>query len=94
MLLKLSHKVKGLISGPTQASVFYEVLLTFQKTSKTHLGLDQSFKEFAVRLVGFLRHWLEREEIGNDFAKFADLVAREQLMVSCSKEVWQSRKCF
>jgi hypothetical protein len=40
MLLKLSHKVKGLISGPTQASVFYEVLLTFQKTSKTRLGLD------------------------------------------------------
>jgi hypothetical protein len=32
---------------------------------------DESFKEFAVRLVGFLRHWLEREEIGNDFAKFA-----------------------
>jgi hypothetical protein len=43
--------------------------------------------EFAVRLVGFLRHWLEREEIGSDFAKFADLVAREQLMVSCSKEL-------
>jgi hypothetical protein len=48
---------------------------------------DESFKEFAVRLVGFLRHWLEREEIGNDFAKFAVLVAREQLMVSCSKEL-------
>jgi hypothetical protein len=48
---------------------------------------DESFKEFAVRLVGFLRHWLEREEMGNDFAKFADLFAREQLMVSCSKEL-------
>ena len=48
---------------------------------------DESFKEFAVRLVGFLRHWLEREVIDNDFAKFADLVAREQLMVSCSKEL-------
>jgi hypothetical protein len=40
-----------------------------------------------LTLVGFLRHWLEREEIGNDFAKFADLVAREQLMGSCSKEL-------
>jgi hypothetical protein len=48
---------------------------------------DETFKEFAVRLVGFLRHWLEREEIGYDFAKFAALVAREQLMVSCSKEL-------
>ncbi|CAC5404352.1 Transposon Ty3-I Gag-Pol polyprotein,Transposon Ty3-G Gag-Pol polyprotein [Mytilus coruscus] len=48
---------------------------------------DESFKEFAVRMVGFLRHWIEREAIGTDFDKFVDLVTREQLMVSCSKEL-------
>ncbi|CAC5374158.1 unnamed protein product [Mytilus coruscus] len=48
---------------------------------------DESFKEFAVRIIGFLRHWIEREAIGTDFDKFVDLVTREQLMVSCSKEL-------
>ncbi|CAG2240481.1 unnamed protein product [Mytilus edulis] len=48
---------------------------------------DESFKEFSVRLVGFLRHWLERELIGTDFDRFVDLVTREQLMVSCNKEL-------
>ncbi|CAC5399248.1 unnamed protein product [Mytilus coruscus] len=48
---------------------------------------DESFKEFAVRMVGFLRHWIEREAIGTDFDKFVDLVTREQLMVSCSKKL-------
>lgn len=58
-----------------------------EKFRSARQSSDESFKEYAVRLVGFLRHWLEREEIGTDFSKFIDLVTREQLMVSCSQEL-------
>jgi hypothetical protein len=38
-------------------------------------------------ISGFLRHWCEREEIDGYFRKFIDLIAREELVVSCDREL-------
>ena len=48
---------------------------------------EESFKEFAVRITEFLRHWCEREEIDGHFRKLIDLIAREELVVSCDREL-------
>ncbi|CAC5388230.1 unnamed protein product [Mytilus coruscus] len=58
-----------------------------EKFRSSGQSYDKSFKEFAVRLVGFLRHWIERQAIYTDFDNFVDLVTREQLLVSCSEEL-------
>ncbi|XP_062585038.1 uncharacterized protein LOC134246689 [Saccostrea cucullata] len=48
---------------------------------------DESFKDFVVRTERFFNHWCEREEIGSNFHKLFDLMLREQVIRSCSKEL-------
>jgi hypothetical protein len=38
-------------------------------------------------ITGVLRHWCERGEIDGYFRKFIDLIAREELVVSCDREL-------
>lgn len=38
-------------------------------------------------IAGFLRHWCEREEIDGYFRKFIYLIAREELVVNCDREL-------
>ena len=38
-------------------------------------------------ITGVLRHWCEREEIDGNCGKFIDLIACEQLVVSCDNEL-------
>ena len=49
--------------------------------------VGESFREFSVRLEGFLRHWCERESIGGNYEKFYDLIIREQLMLSSDRDL-------
>jgi hypothetical protein len=48
---------------------------------------EESFKEFSIIITGFVRHWCQREEIDGYFRKFIDLIAREELVVSCDMEL-------
>ncbi|VDI11022.1 Hypothetical predicted protein [Mytilus galloprovincialis] len=90
-LKELEIREKEMAQGvaPPQTHFKYELTAEAyrEKFRSERQSSDESFKEFSVRLVGFLRHWLERELIGTDFDRFVDLVTREQLMVSCNKEL-------
>ena len=48
---------------------------------------QESFREFSVRLEGFLKHWCEREKIAGSFEKLYDLLVREQLTLSSDKDL-------
>lgn len=56
----------------------------FRSSRQSH---EESYKEFAVRLEGFLRHWCERESIGHDFRQLYDMIMREQLVMSSGSDL-------
>lgn len=76
-------------------SIKTAILVRYELTSEVYRGKfrhstqmnGESFREYSVRLEGFLRHWCEREEVNSDFDKFYDLVLREQLIVSSDREL-------
>ena len=58
-----------------------------EKFRSTTQDKDESFREFRVKLERYLAHWCEREKIGNSFDKLLDLMLREQLLQTCSKDL-------
>ncbi|CAC5408900.1 unnamed protein product [Mytilus coruscus] len=51
-------------------------------------GKDESFREFRVKLERYLAYWCECESVGNSYEKLLDLMLREQLLQTCSKDLW------
>ena len=47
---------------------------------------EEPYAEYAVLLTGFLDHWIEGEECGDDFSKLKDLFIREQILDSAPLE--------
>lgn len=58
-----------------------------EKFRSVSQGKDESFREFKVKLERYLFHWCERETIGKSYDKLLDLMLREQLLQSCSKDL-------
>lgn len=50
----------------------------------------ETFKEYAIRVEGYLKHWVTAEEVKENYHKLYDLVMREQLMFTASSDlqVW------
>lgn len=48
---------------------------------------DESFREYTVRVEGFLRHWCKREDISVNFEKLFDFMMREKLLSGCDKDL-------
>ncbi|XP_071120130.1 uncharacterized protein [Mytilus edulis] len=71
------------------------ILVRYELTSEAYRAkfrnsaqfAGESFKEFSVRIEGFLRHWCAREDIDGSFDKLYDLMVRDQLTVSSDKDL-------
>ena len=50
----------------------------------------ETFKEYAIRVEGYLKHWVNAEDVKDNYHKLYDLVMREQLMFTASPDlqVW------
>ena len=48
---------------------------------------DETFKEYAIRVCRYFKHWKDSENVETDYIKLADLIIRDQLLSSCSIEL-------
>ena len=50
----------------------------------------ETFKEYSIRVEGYLKHWVNAEDVKDNYHKLYDLVMSEQLMFTASPDlqVW------
>ena len=50
----------------------------------------ETFKEYAIRVESYLKHWINAEDVKDNYHKLYDLMMREQLMFTASPDlqVW------
>ena len=63
-----------------------------KKFRYTRREADETFKEWSVKLTGFLDWWFQIEEI-TEFSRLREVLVMEQLLNACSPElrVWLNR---
>ncbi|CAC5405556.1 unnamed protein product [Mytilus coruscus] len=57
------------------------------KALEAYSRLSDADGEFRVKLERYLTHWCERESVGNSYERLLDLMLREQLLQTCSKDL-------
>ena len=50
-------------------------------------GNEETFKEFAARVEGYFKHWVEAEKVDSNYKQLYDLFLREQLIFTASQDL-------